>query len=69
VAAQAAADQVGPDLRAKGMLFPGQANILEMEVTTATRVAEFMFEKGLAQVKPQRDTRAWIEKQLYKPQY
>jgi malate dehydrogenase (oxaloacetate-decarboxylating)(NADP+) len=69
VAAEATADQVGPDLRAKGMLFPSQANILETEVTTATRVTEFMFEKGLAQERPPRDTRGWIEKQLYKPQY
>jgi malate dehydrogenase (oxaloacetate-decarboxylating)(NADP+) len=69
VAAQASADQISPDLRAKGMLFPGQANILETEITTATRVAEFMFDEGLAQVKRPRDIRAWIEHQLYKPQY
>jgi malate dehydrogenase (oxaloacetate-decarboxylating)(NADP+) len=69
VAAQASADQVGPDLRAKGMLFPSQANILETEVTTATRVAEFMFDKGLAQVERPRDVRTWIEGQLYTPQY
>jgi malate dehydrogenase (oxaloacetate-decarboxylating)(NADP+) len=69
VAAQASADQVGPDLRAKGMLFPSQADILETEVTTATRVAEYMFEQGLAQVERPRDIRAWIEGQLYKPQY
>src|SRR4030081_1575744 len=69
VAAQASADQIGPDLRAKGMLFPGQADILETEVTTATRVAEFMFDEGLAQVKRPRDIRAWIERQLYKSQY
>ena len=69
VAAQATADQVGPALRAKGMLFPGQANILETEVTTASRVAEFMFDKGLAQVERPRDIRAWIEGQLYRPQY
>jgi len=68
-AAEASADQVGPDLRARGMLFPSQANILETEVTTATRVAEFMFDKGLAQVERPRDIRAWIEGQLYKPQY
>jgi malate dehydrogenase (oxaloacetate-decarboxylating)(NADP+) len=68
-AAEASADQVGPDLRAKGMLFPSQANILETEVTTATRVAEFMFDKGLAQVERPQDIRAWIEAQLYKPQY
>ena len=69
VAAQASADQVGPDLRAKGMLYPSQANILETEVTTATRVAEFMFDTGLAQAKRPADIRTWIEGQLYKPQY
>jgi malate dehydrogenase (oxaloacetate-decarboxylating)(NADP+) len=69
VAAQASADQVGPDLRAKGMLFPGQANILEMEVTTATRIAEFMFDQGLAQAERPRDIRAWIEGMLYQPHY
>ena len=68
-AAAASADQVGPDLRAKGMLFPSQTNILETEVTTATRVAEFMFDKGLAQVEKPHDIRAWIEGQLYQPQY
>ena len=57
------------DLRAKGMLFPSQANILETEVTTATRVAEFMFDQGLAQVKRPRDVRTWIEGQLYRPFY
>jgi malate dehydrogenase (oxaloacetate-decarboxylating)(NADP+) len=69
VAAEASADQVGPILREKGMLFPSQANILETEVTTAARVAEFMFDKGLAQVERPRDIRAWIEGQLYKPEY
>jgi malate dehydrogenase (oxaloacetate-decarboxylating)(NADP+) len=68
-AAQACADQVGPELRAKGMLFPDQSSILEQEVTTAVRVAEFMFDQGLAQVERPRDIRAWIEGQLYKPQY
>ena len=69
IAAQACADQVGPDLRAKGLLFPSQVNILETEVTTATRVAEFMFDQGLAQVDRPNDIRGWIEGQLYKPQY
>jgi malate dehydrogenase (oxaloacetate-decarboxylating)(NADP+) len=69
IAAEASADQVGPSLREKGMLFPSQANILEMEVTTAIRVAEYMFERGLAQVERPQDIRAWIEDQLYKGQY
>jgi malate dehydrogenase (oxaloacetate-decarboxylating)(NADP+) len=68
-AAQASADQVGPELRAKGMLYPSQSDILETEVTTAIRVAEFMFEQGLAQVERPRDVRTWIEGQLYRPGY
>jgi malate dehydrogenase (oxaloacetate-decarboxylating)(NADP+) len=68
-AAEASADQVGPSMRARGMLFPSQADILETEVTTATRVAEFMFEKGLAQAERPSDIRAWIESQLYQPHY
>jgi malate dehydrogenase (oxaloacetate-decarboxylating)(NADP+) len=68
-AAEASADQVGPEMRSMGMLYPSQANILETEVTTATRVAEYMFDQGLAQVKRPRDIRAWIEGQLYRPQY
>ena len=69
VAAQATADQVDPIMRAKGMLYPSQANILETEVTTAARIAEFMFDAGLAQVERPRDIRSWIEGQLYKPHY
>jgi malate dehydrogenase (oxaloacetate-decarboxylating)(NADP+) len=68
-AAEATADQVGPSLRARGMLFPSQANILETEVTTAARVAEFIFDEGLAQVERPRDLRAWIENQLYRQKY
>ena len=69
VAAQASADQVGPELRARGMLFPSQSEILELEVTTATRIAQFMFDKGLATVKQPVDIRKWIEGQLYTPHY
>jgi malate dehydrogenase (oxaloacetate-decarboxylating)(NADP+) len=68
-AAQASADQVNDAERGCGMLFPSQANILEVEVTTAIRAAEFMFDKGLATVKRPADIRAWIEGQVYKPQY
>jgi malate dehydrogenase (oxaloacetate-decarboxylating)(NADP+) len=68
-AAQATADQVDSDQRSRGMLYPSQANILETEVTTATRVAEFMFDQDLAQVERPRDVRRWIEGQLYRPQY
>ena len=68
-AAEAAADQVGPELRAKGMLYPSQADILQSEVTTAARVAELLFDRGLATVPRPVDIRAWIEAQLYRPRY
>lgn len=69
VAAQATADQVNPELRAKGRLFPAQSNILQTEITTATRIAEFMFDSGLAQVDRPGDVRSWIEQQIYVPRY
>jgi len=68
-AAQANADQVGDSDRARGMLFPSQSNILEVEITTAVRVAEFMFDKGLATVPRPADVRKFVEGQLYHPTY
>jgi malate dehydrogenase (oxaloacetate-decarboxylating)(NADP+) len=68
-AARASTDQVGPDLRAKGMLFPGQANILKTEITTAARVAEHIFDKGEATVERPGDIRAWIEGLTYRLEY
>jgi malate dehydrogenase (oxaloacetate-decarboxylating)(NADP+) len=68
-AAQASADQVRRDERDHGMLFPAQADILETEVTTATRIAELIFDQGMAGVDRPEDIRAWIEGQLYRPHY
>lgn len=68
-AAHATADQVDSAEQVRGMLFPSQSNVLETEVTTAARVAEFMFDQGLAQVPRPKDIRAWIEKLLYEPVY
>lgn len=68
-AAQASADQVRQDERDRGMLFPSQADVLETEVTTATRVAELIFDKGMAGVDRPEDIRAFIEGQLYRPHY
>jgi malate dehydrogenase (oxaloacetate-decarboxylating)(NADP+) len=51
------------------MLFPGQANILKTEITTAARVAEHILEKGEATVERPGDIRAWIEGLTYKPEY
>ena len=68
-AAKASADQVSRDDRDRGMLFPKQSHILETEITTATRVAEHIFDQGQATVDRPKDVRAWIEAMTYKPEY
>jgi malate dehydrogenase (oxaloacetate-decarboxylating)(NADP+) len=68
-AAKGSADQVDQAARDKGMLFPGQANILEVEITTATRIAEHIFDRGLATVGRPEDIRAWIKTMVYTPKY
>ena len=68
-AARASADQVSRDERDRGMLFPKQSHILAIEITTATRVAEYIFDQGQAGVSRPKDVRAWIEAMTYKPDY
>jgi malate dehydrogenase (oxaloacetate-decarboxylating)(NADP+) len=68
-AARGSAAQVSQADRDKGMLFPPQDDILEIEITTATRVAEYIFEQGQATVERPDDIRAWIKAMTYKPVY
>jgi malate dehydrogenase (oxaloacetate-decarboxylating)(NADP+) len=68
-AARGSADQVSQAERDKGMLFPSQTDILETEITTATRVAEHIFDRGQATVDRPDDIRAWIKAMSYKPTY
>ena len=68
-AAKASADQVSRDDRDHGMLFPPQSKILEVEITTASRIAEEIFNRGEATVERPNDVRAWIESLTYKPEY
>jgi malate dehydrogenase (oxaloacetate-decarboxylating)(NADP+) len=68
-AARGSADQVSQAERDKGMLFPPQDDILETEITTATRIAEHIFEQGQATVDQPDDIRAWIKAMTYKPVY
>jgi malate dehydrogenase (oxaloacetate-decarboxylating)(NADP+) len=68
-AAQAVADQVTDDEIRSGLLYPPQSNILETEITTAERVAQVIFDRGLAGVKQPKDLRRFLESQLYRPEY
>jgi malate dehydrogenase (oxaloacetate-decarboxylating)(NADP+) len=68
-AARAVADQVPSELLKQGLLYPLQSNILEIEVRTAARVADLVFDSGLARVPRPNDTVAFIRQHVYKPEY
>jgi malate dehydrogenase (oxaloacetate-decarboxylating)(NADP+) len=69
VAARAVADQVTEQQLAEGMLYPPQSNILETELTTATKIAELVFERGLARVDRPADVGRFIRQHAYTPSY
>lgn len=68
-AAKASANQIGKADRELGMLYPPQRDILRVSITTATAVAQYFFDNGLAQVERPADIDAWINDMLYKPEY
>jgi malate dehydrogenase (oxaloacetate-decarboxylating)(NADP+) len=51
------------------LLYPPQTDILNTEIATAVKVCEVIFERGLARVEKPTDMRAFVESQLYKPDY
>jgi malate dehydrogenase (oxaloacetate-decarboxylating)(NADP+) len=69
VAARAVAQQVTERQLEQGMLYPPQSNMLETEMVTATRVAELVFERGLARVEKPADVNALIRRHAYTPTY
>jgi len=68
-AARAVADQVPSDLLKQGLLYPLQSNILETEIQTAARVANLVFDSGLARVPRPNDIVAFIRQHVYRPEY
>ena len=68
-AAQALAEQVTEQELQRGLLYPPQTDILKTEVNIAVRVADLVFERGLAGVDRPSDVRAFVEAQLYTPSY
>jgi malate dehydrogenase (oxaloacetate-decarboxylating)(NADP+) len=69
VAGKAVADQVTKAQLGQGLLYPPQTNMLETELQTAARVAEHVFDKGLARVQKPPDVYAFIRSLAYKPTY
>jgi malate dehydrogenase (oxaloacetate-decarboxylating)(NADP+) len=68
-AARAVAEQVTEAELDSGLLYPPQTAILPTEIATARHVAEVIFARGLAGVGRPNDLQAFIESQLYKPEY
>ncbi len=69
VAARAVADQVTKQQLAEGMLYPPQTNILEVELNTASKVAELIFARGLARADKPADVSKLIREHAYEPRY
>jgi len=68
-AAKAVADQVPEPMLKQGLLYPPQADILETEIKTATRVARLVFDSGLARIDRPSDIEALVRSHVYRPTY
>lgn len=67
--AEAVAEQVTQADLDTGLIYPPMKNIFHSSVTAATKVAELIFEHGLAQVDRPADLEAFIQEKLYRPEY
>src|SRR5438309_1607919 len=68
-AASGVAEQVTPSDIAVGLVYPPVSGILETELRVAARVAEVIFDSGLARVERPVDILAFIREQAYVPRY
>jgi malate dehydrogenase (oxaloacetate-decarboxylating)(NADP+) len=68
-AAEAVAAQVSDDDFRMGRIYPAVKDIRRVSYEVAVRVAETIFESGLARVKRPRDIRKFIKKHMYQPVY
>jgi malate dehydrogenase (oxaloacetate-decarboxylating)(NADP+) len=69
IAAKAVAEQVSDASLATGLIYPPQSQIFEASLHVAYRVAEYIFEKGLARVPRPPDIDALIRSSAYRPVY
>ncbi|MDR6935305.1 NAD-dependent malic enzyme [Luteibacter sp. 3190] len=69
VAARAVASQVSDDDLARGLIYPPQSNIFDASLEVAVKVAEYVFDHGLAGVERFDDIREAIAGMAYKAEY
>lgn len=68
-AARAVAERVTATELDVGLIYPPQSAIFETELHVAERVAAVIFTRGLARVTEPKDLHAFIEAQVYRPEY
>ncbi len=68
-AAKGVAAQVTQEELDNGLIYPPQSDIFEASLKTATKIAEVIFERGLARIPKPDDVGAHIRKLAYKPVY
>ena len=69
VAAKAVAEQVSQAQLDQGLIYPPQSHMLEASLHTASRIAEYIFDQGLARIDRPDDINAHIRQIAYKPAY
>jgi malate dehydrogenase (oxaloacetate-decarboxylating)(NADP+) len=69
VAARAVAEQVTDAELKQGLIYPPQQDILAASLHTAVRIAEFVFDHGLARVDRPADIAGAIDALVYRPVY
>jgi malate dehydrogenase (oxaloacetate-decarboxylating)(NADP+) len=69
VAANAVAEQVGQDSLGVGLIYPPQSKILTASLHVAARIAEYIFDHGLARIARPEDISHLIGDKAYVPAY
>lgn len=69
VAARAVAAQVTTEDLDRGLIYPPTTRIFDASLQTATKIAAYVFDKGLAEIERPEDIEAHIRALAYKPAY
>jgi malate dehydrogenase (oxaloacetate-decarboxylating)(NADP+) len=68
-AANALASQLTVEDLENGLVFPPIKKILQVEADMAVKIAEYIFDKGLAQVTRPKHIESFIKEKMYRPEY
>jgi malate dehydrogenase (oxaloacetate-decarboxylating)(NADP+) len=69
IAAQTLADKVSEADRAEGRIYPPLYRIREISLAIATRIAEFVYDRGWAGTPRPTDIESYIRTKMYEPNY